>query len=119
MLEILGFAIIGIAAGLLSGLVGIGGGLVIIPALTLIYGWDQKLAQGTTLMVMLPPIGIMAALEYYKNGYANVKAALIIAGFFLVFGYFGAKLAMKLDMDVMRKIFAVFMMIMAIRMWFK
>ncbi len=119
MLEIVGFSLIGIAAGILGGMFGLGGGLIIIPALTLLFGFDQNLAQGTTLMVMLPPIGILAALEYYKHGQVNVKAALIIAGFFLVFGYFGAKIATKMETDILRKIFAVFLMLVAIRMWFK
>lgn len=118
MLEIVGFIVVGIAAGILAGLLGLGGGLIIIPALVYGFGFDQKMAQGTTLMVMLPPIGLLAALEYSKAGHVNVKAALIIAAGFLIFGHFGAKLAMKIDTNILQKVFAVFLMLVAIRMWF-
>lgn len=117
MLEWIGYCLIGIAAGILSGLMGIGGASLMIPALVVLYGYDQKLAQGTTLLLMVPPIGLLAALEYHKAGYTNIKAAIIIAAFFFIGGLLGSKLAVKMDSAVLRKVFAVFFMVIAIRMF--
>lgn len=108
--------VIGIVAGLISGLVGIGGGIVIAPALVLFLGFSQKLAQGTTLALLIPPIGIFAALEYYKQGYVNLYAAgLIIIGF-LVGSFFGARYLAHLSNDTITRIFAVFLIMVAIRL---
>jgi len=109
---------IGIAAGVVSGLLGIGGAVLIIPALVYLLGFDHKLAQGTTLMLMLPPIGIMAFLEYYRHGLVDVKIGLIIALFFVVGGWMGARLAIGMDTSLLKKIFALFLGFMAVRLWF-
>jgi uncharacterized protein len=118
MKDIIVFIIIGITAGTVSGLLGIGGAIIIVPALVLFTGFSQETAQGTTLLLMIPPIGLLAALEYYKAGQVNIKAAVIIAVFFFISALFGGKLALKLDPQVLRKIFAVLLLIVAVRMFF-
>jgi uncharacterized membrane protein YfcA len=118
LIRTFGFAILGLAAGTLSGLLGIGGAVVIIPALVFIFGFDQKLAQGTTLLLMVPPIGILAALQYYRSGHVDIKAGAIIAALFFVGGFFGAKLADLLDPSIMRKVFAVCLAGIAVKMFF-
>jgi uncharacterized membrane protein YfcA len=118
LVRTIGFGILGIAAGTLSGLLGIGGAIVIIPALVFIFGFDQKMAQGTTLLLMVPPIGILAALQYYRAGQVDLKAGAIIAALFLVGGFFGAKLADLFDPSLMRKVFAVCLAGIAVKMFF-
>jgi uncharacterized protein len=118
LMRILGFAGLGLAAGTLSGLLGIGGAIVIIPALVFVFGFDQKLAQGTTLLLMVPPIGILAALQYYRAGHADLKAGAIIAALFVVGGFLGARLADLIDPALMRRIFAVCLAAIAVKMFF-
>jgi len=84
--------IIGLIAGTFSGLIGIGGAIIIIPSLIYLLGMDQYTAQGTSLGIMLPPIGLLAAWSYYKEGALNLQYALIIAGAFLIGGYIGLNL---------------------------
>ena len=119
MLEWLGFALLGIIGGCASGLLGIGGAIIIIPVLVYVFGFGQKLAQGTTLFLMVFPIGIMALIEYYKAGLVNIKAGLIIAAFFVVGSLIGAKIALKLDTGILQKIFAVLLVIVGIRLFFQ
>lgn len=107
---------IGLIAGVVSGLVGIGGGIIIVPALVMILGYGQKMAQGTTLALMIPPIGIFAALEYYKHGYVNIYAAIFIIIGFLVGSFFGAKYLTGLSSVTVARIFAVFLIIIAIKL---
>lgn len=111
--------LIGLAAGAFSGLVGLGGGIIMIPAMVLFLGMSQYMAQGTSLAVMLPPIGILAAYNYWKAGELNLKFALIIAVTFVIGSYFGSKFALNIPQDSMRKIFAIFLVIMAINLFFK
>ncbi len=108
--------LIGLFAGAFSGMIGLGGGLVIIPALIYLLGMNQYMAQGTSLAIMLPPIGLMAAFNYYKAGALNLKYAMIIAVAFFIGGYFGSKWALTIPEAVLRKIFAVTLIIVAIRM---
>lgn len=108
-------ALIGLTAGVLSGLLGIGGGIVMIPALVFFLGYSQHMAQGTTLAVMIFPIGIFAALEYYKNGYVNPAAVLVIAAAFVIGGYIGAKCAVKIDALMLKKVFGVFLIAVGIK----
>ncbi len=110
--------LIGLVAGVFSGLIGIGGAIIIIPALVFILGMDQYTAQGTSLAVMLPPIGLLAALSYYKEGALNLKYALIIAGAFLVGGLIGSKFALSIPEALLRKIFAVILLAIALKMFF-
>lgn len=114
----LGYGILGLAAGAISGLLGIGGAIVIIPALVFIFGFSQKMAQGTTLLLMVPPIGLLAALQYYRGGFVDLKAGAIIAALFFVGGFFGAKLAELIDPALMRKIFAVCLAGISVKMFF-
>ena len=111
-------ALIGLLAGTMGGMVGIGGGLIIVPAMVYLLGADQKTAQGTSIAIMLPPIGLFAAINYYKAGYINIKYAAIIAVTFLLGGYIGSKIAIALPEAVVKKIFAVFLIITAARMIF-
>ncbi len=110
--------LIGIAAGFLSGLVGIGGGVIIVPALVLLAGFSQKLAQGTSLGILLLPVGILGVMQYYKQGYLNVPYILIIAAAFVVGSFAGSKLALNLSEDKMKKIFAIVMLVIAVKMLF-
>ena len=102
------FALIGMAAGLLSGLLGIGGGVVIMPALIYFAGFDQHRATGTSLAVLLPPIGIGAAIEYYRQGAVDVRAAAIIAVCIIVFAWLSALLATRVPGDYLRLLFGLF-----------
>jgi uncharacterized membrane protein YfcA len=110
--------LIGVASGMLSGFVGVGGGLIIVPALVLFLEFSQKMAQGTSLAILLLPVGILAVTEYYKHGYIDIKIALIISAGFVVGGFFGSKIALVLPQDTIKKVFAVFMLIVAVKMLF-
>jgi hypothetical protein len=119
MKVLLGGLGIGLAAGILAGMVGIGGGLVIVPALVYFYGMDQHMAQGTSLLVLLPPSGLFAFLAYYKAGHVDVKLGLLIFVGVLLGGYLGGHWAQQLSGLVLRRGFAVFMVLAAVNMWFK
>jgi uncharacterized protein len=110
--------LVGLAAGMLSGLVGIGGGIIIVPALVLLLGFTQKQAQGTSLGILLLPIGILAVAQYYKEGYVNISYVAIVALAFLVGSYFGSKIAITMSDEKMKKIFAITLMLIAIKMLF-
>jgi uncharacterized protein len=110
--------LIGLMAGVFSGIFGVGGAVVMIPALVYFLGVDQHTAQGTSLAIMLPPIGLFAAYNYYKAGQVNVWYAVIIAVTFMVGGYFGSKIALSLPEHLMKKIFAVFLVLVALRLFF-
>jgi hypothetical protein len=115
MIQIL-YIILGVIAGFLSGMLGIGGGVVLIPALVFIFGLTQLQAQGTTLALMIPPIGLLAAIRYYQSG--NVKlsmAGFICLGFF-VGGLLGANLVQNLPEPLIRKTFALFLLFVSLRM---
>lgn len=118
MLEIIGLLLLGILAGYFSGLVGIGGGVIIVPALVFLFGFSQHAAQGTTLALLVPPIGILAALSYYQKGYVDIKTAAIICVGFLVGGYVGGKLAVGLSESVLKKTFAITLIALGIKMFF-
>lgn len=111
--------VIGLCAGMLSGFVGVGGGIIIVPALVFFLGFSQHMAQGTSLTMMIPPIGILAVMNYYKSGNVDMKAALILCLTFVVGGYLGSKLSISLDQKVVKKVFAVIMMFAAVRMLIK
>jgi hypothetical protein len=111
--------LIGLAAGVFGGFVGLGGGVIMIPALVYILGMSQHMAQGTSLAVMLPPIGILAAYNYWKAGELNISYAMIIAASFIIGGYFGSKFALQMPVATMKKIFAFALIIMAVNMLIK
>ena len=107
---------LGLGAGAFSGLVGVGGGILVVPALIYGFGFSQLAAQGTSTALLLPPIGIFAAYTYWKNGYVDVRAAALICAGFLLGGLFGAKLAVALPKDVVRRVFGGFLLVVAIKM---
>ncbi len=108
--------LIGLLAGILSGLVGVGGGIIMVPLLVLFFSLSQHEAQGTSLAVLSIPVTALAAFNYYKEGQLNIKFALIIAVFFIVGSFFGSKLAIGIDQKVLKKIFAVVLIIIAGKM---
>ncbi len=108
--------VIGLITGTMAGMLGIGGAVIMIPALVYILGISQQTAQGTSLAVMLPPIGVIAAYNYYKAGHVNFKFALILAVFFIVGSYFGSKLALNIPQNVLKKIFGVLLLLVAAKM---
>jgi uncharacterized membrane protein YfcA len=110
------YLLLGLIAGVLSGLLGIGGGIFIIPALIFLLGFSQQTAQGTTLAMMVPPIGLLAAWAYYKAGFVDLKiAGLMCIGFF-VGGFFGAKFATAIPEATLSRIFGVAMLIVSVKM---
>ncbi len=116
--HVVAVALIGLAAGLLSGLLGLGGAIIIIPALVMLLGYSQQSAQGTALMMMVLPVGALAAFQYYQNGFVDMKVALVMAVFFFIGGYFGAKFATHIPQDLLKKIFALMLVAIAVKMWF-
>jgi len=115
---ILILVVIGLMAGVFGGMFGIGGAIIMIPALVYFLGADQQLAQGTSVAIMLPPIGLFAAYNYYKAGQVNILWAVIIAVSFMAGGYFGSKIALALPENLLRKLFGVLLIILALRMIF-
>ena len=109
---------IGLVAGFFGGMFGVGGGVILIPLLVYIIGMEQHTAQGTSVAILLPPIGIVAAYNYYKAGHVNIKYAIIIAITFIIGSYFGSKLAVYLPDQVSKKIFAVILFLISIKMFF-
>jgi uncharacterized membrane protein YfcA len=108
---------IGIFTGAVAGMLGIGGAVILIPELIFILGFSQYDAQGTSVAMMLPPIGLLAAYNYYKAGHVNLYFALILAVAFMLGAYFGSKIALNLPQAVLRKIFAVLLLVTAIKMF--
>ncbi|HMK04790.1 MAG TPA: sulfite exporter TauE/SafE family protein [Ferruginibacter sp.] len=118
MQTILIIILVGIAAGILGGLVGVGGGIIIVPALVYFIGFSQKTAQGTSLALIMLPVGIFGVLQYYKQGHVDFRIAGILAIGFLAGSYFGSKVALSLPQDTVKKIFAMLMIVIAIKMLF-
>jgi uncharacterized membrane protein YfcA len=110
---------IGLGAGVLSGLFGIGGGVVIVPALLLLLKMSPQTATGTSLGALLLPVGALGAWTYYKNGNLDVRASLLVALGLFFGAWFGAQMAQGLTPLVLRRSFAVFLVAIAVRMWFK
>ena len=110
--------LLGLVAGIFSGLIGIGGAIIIIPALVLFFGLSQHTAQGTTLALMVPPIGLLAAWIYYKQGFVDLKMAGLICLGFVVGGLVGARFATGIPDDILRRIFGVILLVASLRMIF-
>ena len=110
--------LVGVVIGVVSGIVGIGGGVLFIPALILLFGMDQHKAQGTSLGALLAPVGIFAFYEYYRHGNADLRVALLLAAGFLVGGYFGAVAAQYIPELWLRRIFAIMLVVIGGRMFF-
>jgi len=110
------FILIGLAAGVCSGMFGIGGGVVIVPALLLVTSMDVRDATGTSLAALIPPVGLLGAAEYYRGGHINVKAAAIIAGGLFIGAYFGSRIMLSIPSGPAKKVYAVFLLVLAVRM---
>lgn len=110
----IGILILGIAAGVMSGLFGIGGGVIMVPSLIAIFGMDMLNANATSLAAMLLPVGILGVVTFYKAGYINLRNALWISVGLLLGSYFGAKLAVSVDVKVLSKLYAAFLLYVAV-----
>lgn len=116
MINIILFIVIGFLSGILSGLFGIGGGVIIVPALIYLCGFSQLKAQGTSLAILLPPVGILAFMEYYKEGHVNFQAGILICVFLVIGSVLGAKISHIIPVDIIRKLFGILMIIISIKL---
>ena len=112
------YLLLGLIAGVLSGLLGIGGGVFIIPALVFLLKFSQQMAQGTTLAMMIPPIGLLAAWAYYKAGFVDIKVAVFMCIGFFIGGFFGAKIATAFSAVTLSRIFGVMMLLVSFKFIF-
>ena len=110
--------IIGLAAGILGGLVGVGGGIIIVPSLVYFLSFSQKSAQGTSLGLLLLPVGIFGVIQYYKQGQIDLKVVAIISIGFLAGSYFGSRIALSLPQETIKKIFAIMLLLIGFKMLF-
>ncbi len=110
--------LIGLAAGILSGMVGVGGGIIMVPLFAVFLGLTQHNAQGMSLAVMLPPVTFFAVYNYHKAGAIDWRMALIVSAIFVIGGFIGSKFALKIDQVTLKKIFGVLMLIVALKMIF-
>jgi uncharacterized protein len=110
--------LVGLAAGALSGMVGVGGGIIIVPALVYVLGFSQFQAQGTSLGLLLLPAGFLAVINYYKRGYVDFKVVMVMFVAFVIGGWLGSKLSLTLTQDTVKKVFAVIMILTAGKMLF-
>lgn len=116
--EIFILILIGLAAGVLSGMFGIGGGVIMVPALVLFMGMSQHNAQGTSIGLMLLPIGILAAYNYYREGNLNIKFGLVIAAAFVIGGYFGSKVSLGVNEGLLKRLFGILMLLLSLKIIF-
>jgi uncharacterized membrane protein YfcA len=117
MLLILGALLAGLTIGVLSGFIGVGGGVLAVPILVYAFGMDQKMAQGTSLMMLLGPTGAFAIMEYYRAGNVNLKVGLLLAAGVLIGAYFGGHYAQTVSNLVLRRTFAVVLAAVAVKMF--
>ena len=110
--------LIGLAAGMLSGLVGVGGGIIIVPALMYFLKFDQHQAQGTSLGLLLMPVGILAVMNYYKKGYLDVQVVAIMCIAFVIGAFLGSKVSLAISQEKLKKVFAILLLFVAIKMLF-
>ena len=111
-------AILAYAGGFVGGVLGVGGGILFVPALVWLAGMSQHKAQGTSLGALLAPAGLFAFLEYYRKGNADIRVAALLAVGFLVGGYFGAAGAQHISDLWLRRVFAITLVVVGGRMWF-
>jgi hypothetical protein len=109
------YVLLGVVAGIFSGLIGIGGGIIIVPVLVLLFGLSQHTAQGTTLALMVPPISLLAALAYYKQGFVDLKIAAFVCLGFFVGGLIGAKFAIAIPDQLLKRIFGVVLLAVSVK----
>ena len=114
----MGFVVTGFLTGILGGLFGVGGGEIFIPLLIYVFGFSQHQAQGTSLAVLLPPIGLLAALRYYHAGHVQARVALLLALGFFFGASLGAVAAVQIPGDLLRKLFGGFLLLVALHMIF-
>jgi len=119
MINIILYLLLGLSAGIISGLIGIGGGIIIVPALVYLFGLTQHQAQGTTLALLVPPIGLLAAWTYYKHGYVNLTIAGFVCVGFFVGGLLGAKIAVGLSNVILRRVFGIALLLVSLYMIFE
>ncbi len=110
--------IVGLAAGVLSGMVGVGGGIIIVPALVYFLGYSQHQAQGTSLGLLLMPVGILAVLNYYKKGFLDIRVVAIMCIAFVAGAYLGSNISLSISQDRLKKVFAVVLLLVAGKMLF-
>lgn len=118
MSEVFVLLLIGLTAGLFGGALGLGGGAIMVPALVLFMGMSQHEAQGTSLGMMVFPVAIAGAYNYYKEGYINIKYVFIIMAAFVIGGYLGSLISVHLPAKILRKIFGIFLIFVALKMIF-
>ncbi|HEV2198958.1 MAG TPA: TSUP family transporter [Bryobacteraceae bacterium] len=115
----LSFIALGLLAGALSGLIGLGGGVFIVPALVLFFGFSQHRAEGTTLALLIPPIGILAVIPYFQRHWVDARAAVLICLGFLLGGWFGGHFATGISELILRRVFAGVLLVIAVRLFFE
>jgi len=118
LIQSLLLALLGVAAGVASGVVGIGGGIILVPALVFLFGLSQHQAQGTTLALLVPPIGILAAWDYWKQGFVDLRIATLVCTGFVVGSVVGAKLSLGLPDHVLQRIFGITLFLISLKMIF-
>lgn len=109
---------IGLLTGVLGGLVGVGGGIILVPALVFFLGFSQLDAQGTSLALIMFPVGILGVIQYYKEGHVDFKIVVVLAIGFIVGSFLGSKISLNINQQIVRKIFACLMIFIAIKMLF-
>lgn len=110
---ILGYLVIGLVAGIFGGLLGIGGGTIVVPSLVYFFHMTQHKAQGTILAAFLPPVALLAVMRYYKSGNVDITAACFIALGLLIGGYYGAGLSLAIPDATLKRVFGVFLLVLA------
>jgi len=115
---VISLVVIGLLAGVLSGFMGVGGGVIMIPLMVVLLGFSQHEAQGTSLAVLAIPVTFLAAYNYYNAGHVNWKFAIVIALAFMVGGYLGSKFSVSIDQGILRKVFGVILLVAAIKLFF-
>jgi uncharacterized membrane protein YfcA len=114
------FILVGLAAGILSGMFGVGGGIIIVPALVFMASFSQVTAAGTSLVALLLPVGLGGVLSYYNAGKidgSHIRAGLIVAAGVFVGGFFGSKLALLMSEQLLKRLFAVLLLVVAVKTW--
>ena len=114
--DVAGYIILGVLTGILSGLIGLGGGFLVVPALVFLFGMSQHQAQGTTLAMLVPPIGILAAWTYYQKGFVDIRIAAFIAAGVFIGSAVGARYAVGLSSETLGKVFGVALVLIGLKM---
>lgn len=113
---VLTLIVIGLLAGFLSGLIGVGGGIIMVPLFVLFLGFSQHQAQGLSLAVLLPPVTFLAVYNYYQAGAIDWRYALIVSSIFIVGGFIGSKVALSIDQQTLKKVFGGILMLISLKL---